>query len=235
MINRKRVARIYREYGLGVTRKAKTYKRIRGSEPAEQATRANESWAMDFLADRLENGHKYRIFSLLDRHTRECLALEARRSMPAQRVVEFLDGVAAVRGLPDRIRIDNGPEFISHALRQWAERNGVRLEFIEPGRPMQNGHIESFNGRLRAECADLWWTETLSEAQTALDEWRCRYNERRDHSSLGDVTPIAYAKMAEWVPFRKLGESNPSPDGKEENASAFPSFPQDPLLLNEHG
>jgi putative transposase len=154
---------------------------------------------------------------MMDRYTRQCLTITAARTMTARRVVMLLDQITSRQGLPSSIRVDNGPEFNSHALHRWAAKNGVALDFITPGRPTENGHIESFNGTLRKECIDLWWVETLEEACAILEAWRVQYNEQRTHSALG-ATPSAFARSC---PHRRN-----RPDGKAENARAFTAFPQ---------
>jgi putative transposase len=225
VVNHKRVERLVRLHGLGAKKKTKRIRsRLETSAPIE-VTRVNEGWSMDFLSDRLDSGLSYRILAVIDRRSRECIGLEPARAMTARRVVEILDRIAAERGLPVSIRVDNGPEFDSHALREWATKNGVQLEFITPGRPTENGHIESFNGRLRQECVGLWWVESLTDARDVLGEWKDRYNNERTHSAIG-TTPASYAASAPRVAYRAPGSR---PDGKEENASAFSSFPQAPL------
>jgi putative transposase len=189
-------------------------------------------WAMDFVSDRLTNGMAYRMLTLIDIHTRECFAIEAKRSLTSRHVVAILDRIAAVQGTPDAIRIDNGPEFISHTLRSWAANNNVHLDFTDPGSPTQNGHIESFNGTLRAECIGLWWMSTMADVRVETDQWRRRYNVERTHFVIND-TPAAFALKTSSRPFRALSkqETKYRPDGKVENAkSAFSTFPQDPLL-----
>ena len=234
IINHKKVERLFRVFELGVRGKRKRLplKARKAERPA--ITMKNELWAMDFVSDRLENRIAYRMLTLIDLHTRECLAIEARRSLTARNVVAVLDRIAAVQGVPDSIRIDNGPEFISHALKSWAANNQVHLEFIEPGRPTQNAHIESFNGTLRAECIDLWWMETMSDVRKEVEAWRRRYNTERTHFVIKN-TPAAFANATRSKPFRALTTKNTKyrrdrPDGKVENAKPpFSTFPQDLL------
>lgn len=166
-------------------------------------TQVNERWAVDFLSDRLESGQPYRIVALIDVHTRECVAIEAARSMPAWRLVDVIDRAALRRGVPNMITADNGPELTSNALRSWAAANGVVLRYSRPGKPTDNPFIESFNSRLRAECADLWWTQTIKEANQLINDWKKRYNEERSHRSLGRrVTPASFAKTSRWIDFK---------------------------------
>ena len=175
-MNHKRVERLVRLHGLGAKKKTKRIRsRLETSAPIE-VTRVNEGWSMDFLSDRLDSGLSYRILAVIDRRSRECIGLEPARAMTARRVVEILDRIAAERGLPVSIRVDNGPEFDSHALREWATKNGVQLEFITPGRPTENGHIESFNGRFRDECLNQHWFASLPEARRIIEQWREEYD-----------------------------------------------------------
>lgn len=231
-INRKRVERLFRLHQLGVAQKRKRVRRETSKAPRQVITQRNQMWAMDFVFDRLSNGRAYRILTLIDIHTRECLAIEARRSLTSRHVVAIVERVSAVQGTPDAIRVDNGPEFISHALGNWARNNGVILSFTDPGSPTQNGHIESFNGTLRAECIGLWWIDTMAEVHNVSEEWRKRYNEERTHSAI-KATPASFARTTESRPFRPLtpNKTKDRPDGKVENArNAFSTFPQDPLL-----
>jgi putative transposase len=229
-VNHKRVQRLVSRYELGQRAKRKRTRMKNQRPQLEQPTRANESWSMDFLSDRLENGLAYRILTMLDRHTRECLTITPNRTMTARRVVAILDRIASQRGLPISIRIDNGPEFNSHALHGWAERNGVHLDFITPGRPTENAHIESFNGTLRKECVELWWVESIADAHTILEHWQAQYNNERTHSAIR-MTPSAFGRCCERVAHRApIGRLRP--DGKAENAAAFPAFPQAPPLAN---
>lgn len=232
MVNHKKVERLLQLHGLGVGRKRKRWHRVRAKADKPQISQRNEMWAMDFVSDRLTNGMAYRMLTLIDIHTREGLAIEARRALTSRNVVAVLDRIAAVQGTPDAIRIDNGPEFISYALASWAKNNSVHLAFTDPGSPTQNGHIESFNGTLRAECIGLWWMGTMAEVRMETEQWRRRYNGERTHFVIND-TPAAFALKTASRPFRPLADKKTKyrPDGKVENAkSAFSTFPQDPLV-----
>lgn len=235
-VNPKRVERLFRLHQLGVPKKKRRrIRRVASQVPRPLITQRNQMWAMDFVSDRLTNGMAYRMLTLIDIHTRECFAIEAKRSLTSRQVVAVLDRVSAVQGVPDAIRIDNGPEFISHALKSWAANNEVQLAFTDPGSPTQNGHIESFNGTLRAECIDLWWIDTMAEVREVSEAWRRRYNEERTHSSI-NATPASFVWTTESRPFRALARKRTQhrPDGKVENAkSAFSTFPQDPPLQSE--
>ena len=195
--NHKRVYRIYREEGLSLRSKQK--RRKRGSHtrvrPAP-ASGPNQRWSMDFVSDTLDNGRRFRTLTIVDQFTREALAVEADYSLPARRVSATLDRLAQTRGLPQTITVDNGPEFFSKELDSWAYKRGVKLDFIRPGRPVENAFIESFNGRLRDECLNSEIFLTLEHAQRTLAEWKRDYNDERPHSSLGGLTPSEFA--ANW-------------------------------------
>ena len=152
---------------------------------------------MDFLHDMLADGRRFRTLTVLDNCSRESLAIEPAQSIPGVRVGRVLDAIVAERGAPEEIVVDNGPEFRGRELDQWASRNGVRLRFIEPGKPMQNAFIESFNGTFRDECLNADWFVDMQDARTKIECWRCEYNERRPHSSLGRTPPTVFAKRAE--------------------------------------
>jgi putative transposase len=192
-VNHKRVHRIYREEGLGMRRKAAKRLRAAARAPLELPTRANQVWTMDFTKDRLASGRNFRTLNLMDGYTREALWIEVDTSLPGQRVVRVLEWLKQTRGVPEVIQVDNGPEFISQAVDQWAFANGVRLHFIEPGKPVQNALIESFNGKFRDECLNQNWFVSLEEARRIIEDWRVDYNTERPHSSLGYRTPAEFA------------------------------------------
>jgi putative transposase len=190
--NHKRIRRVYREEGLAVRRqRRKRVARPRVELPAPE--RANERWSMDFMRDTLADGRAFRVFTLVDDCTRECPVLEVDGSLGADRVVAVLDRLAISRGLPQTIVLDNGPEFQSRALDAWAHRCGVRLQFIRPGKPVENAFIESFNGRLRDECLNQHWFLSLSDARRIIESWRVSYNTARPHRGLRGLTPTQYA------------------------------------------
>jgi putative transposase len=191
-VNVKRVYRLYSEEGLAVRRrKRKRLVRERAEKP--QLQRPNEEWAIDFIVDGLANGRMVRILSVVDAFTRECLALEADTSLGTRRVTRVLDRLIAERGTPLSVRSDNGPEFTSRRMLGWAEERKISLVHIQPGRPMQNGHVESFHGRLRDECLNASWFRTLNDVRQTLEAWRQDYNCERPHSSLGYKTPREFA------------------------------------------
>ena len=148
---------------------------------------------MDFVADSLSDGRRIRVLTIIDSFTRECLALTVAKSLPSQSVTETLNRVIKHRGAPRTIQVDNGTEFTSNHFDAWAYLHGIDVDFIRPGKPIDNAHIESFNGRLRDECLNSKWFETLDDARKALQDWRRDYNEVRPHSSLGDMPPSAFA------------------------------------------
>lgn len=192
-MNHKRIERIYREEKLQLPRKRKGKRRGTSTrEPLANPTRPNECWAMDFVNDSFESGGRFRTLTLIDVFTRECLALESDTSISGERVARVLSRVAGERGLPDAIMVDNGTEFTSKAMLKWSQETEVRLAFIEPGKPTQNGFIESFNGKLRDECLNQHYFAGLHDAREKLTRWRDIYNNERPHSSLKYETPQAF-------------------------------------------
>jgi putative transposase len=192
-VNRKRVQRLYREQGLAVRRRGKR-RRSQVARPVRAPLgRANERWSLDFITDALSNGRRFRCLVVLDEFTRQALAIEVAHSIPSARVIEVLERLRSERGLPSVIITDNGSEFTSRAFDAWAYARGVKLEYIQPGKPVQNCFIESFNGSLRDECLNLHWFVSLRDAQEAIERWRVDYNQIRPHSSLGERTPEEFA------------------------------------------
>ena len=196
MVNHKRVYRIYREEGLAMRRRKGKRFRAEARVPLVPPTRANQMWTMDFIRDSLASGRKFRTLNLMDGYTREALCIEVDTSLPGLRVVQVLERVAQERGFPEAIQVDNGPEFISRAVDQWAYANSVALHFIDPGKPVQNAFIESFNGKFRDECLNQSWHTSLEDARQGIEAWRTDYNTERPHSSLGYRTPEEYAASA---------------------------------------
>ncbi len=194
IVNHKRVERLYREEGLAVRRRTrKSLTRIRRGRPAPPQ-RANEQWALDFLQDALASGRKLRVLSVIDIFTREALALEVDTSLPGSRVVRVLERLRGERARPVQLVLDNGPELISCALEEWAHQHTVTLHFIDPGKPIQNAHCESFHGRLRDECLNEHWFLGLGDARRIVETWRQDYNQERPHSALGYQTPVEFAQ-----------------------------------------
>ena len=147
---------------------------------------------MDFTSDALWDGRRFRTFNVIDDFTRECLTIEIDLNLPATRVIRALDRVAAWRGYPGKLRMDNGPEFIATALADWAQGKRITLDFIQPGRPMQNGFIERFNGSYRRGVLDMYVFRNLTEVRERTERWMTDYNEQIPHDSLGDLTPVEY-------------------------------------------
>lgn len=195
--NHKRTERIYKEerLSLKVRRRKKLASQLRIEIP--KAERMNQLWAMDFLHDSLISGRRLRFLPIIDTYTRECFRIEVNTSIGGRRVTEILSQISAFRGLPDQIVIDNGPEFISNALDQWAYERGIKLYFIRPGKPVDNAYMESFNGRFRDECLNQNWFITIEQARSIVEEWRLDYNEERPHSSLGNLTPNEFFRLEE--------------------------------------
>jgi putative transposase len=193
VVNHKRTERIYREEGLALRRKRrrKGAAGIRAVIPA--AVRPNEHWSMDFVSDSIVTGRRFRALTIVDNYTRECPAIEVDTSLGGARVVNVLDRLAETRELPEVITIDNGPEFAGKALDEWAYRKSIKLNFITPGKPVENAYAESFNGRLRDECLNTNWFMNLKHARNVIEDWRRDYNEVRPHSSLKNMTPMEYA------------------------------------------
>jgi len=208
-VNIKRVYRIYVEEKL-VVRRRRRRRRVcaRARVLLAPPTRPNETWTMDFLHDALAGGRKFRTLSIEDAYTREMPVIEVDTSLPALRVVRVLEKLRLERGLPERIIIDHGTEFTSKALDQWAYRHKVTLHFITPGRPMENGYIESFHGKFREECLNEHWFLTLDDARETIENWRLDYNRVRPHSSLGYLTPeefrMGYANVESQQRFPHL-------------------------------
>lgn len=194
-VNHKRVYRLYKLEGLSV--RTKRRRRFAASPRIElpTATKPNQVWAMDFVSDHLASGRRFRILTVVDRFSRRCPGTLLDTSIPGARVARFLDELAARSGgYPHVITVDNGPEFISNALDQWACEHGVKLVFSRPGKPVDNAFIESFNGRLRDECLNANWFYSFDEARKLIEDWITDYNEQRPHSSLGGLTPIEYER-----------------------------------------
>lgn len=195
VINRKRTYRIYREEGLQVRTKRRR-KLVRPRVPMLVPQSANERWSMDFVSDQLAYGRRLRVLNVVDDHTRESVLQTVDFSIGGQRVIRELDRLAEARGLPGTIVCDNGPEFTCKAMFFWARRRGVKLHFIQPGKPTQNAFIESFNGKFREYCLDLHWFASLEDARTTIDAWRHHYNHVRPHRSLGRKPPAVFAQEA---------------------------------------
>ena len=193
VVNRKCVYRLYREEGLAVRKKRRKRVAI-ARQPLPAPVRLNDCWAMDFMSDTLRGGRRFRILNVIDVLSREGLASEVGTSLPARRVVQAVDEIALERGYPARIVVDNGPEFRSATLDAWAYEHGVTLEFIDPGKPIQNAVMESYNGRMRDECLNVNLWGTILEAGDGIGAHRVDYNEVRPNGSLNHRTPSEFAR-----------------------------------------
>lgn len=187
--------RLWSKAGLQVPKK-RPRKRVAGSRPRPQLpSGANEVWAYDFVYDACANGQQVKCLTVIDEYTRECLAIDVAGSIRSGRVIEVLSRLASERGAPRHLRSDNGPEFVSQALLRWAANEALGIALTDPGKPWQNGMVESFNGKFRDECLSMEWFRSRTEAKVVIEEWRRQYNEVRPHSSLGKMTPSAFAAM----------------------------------------
>lgn len=196
VVNHKRTERIYREEKLWVRTK-KTRRRKMPAicrVPPAKAEYVNQIWTMDFVHDQLLDGRKIRCLTLVDKLSREALQIEVNYRLKSQEVISVLNHLKLERPLPEVICVDNGSEFTSLALEQWAYFNGVKLHFIPPGKPTDNGHIESFNGKFRDECLNMHSFKSLDHAKNEIEKWRVEYNNWRPHRSLGNITPREFAR-----------------------------------------
>jgi putative transposase len=195
-VNHKRVYRLYCEEGLHLRAKRPKRRKMaahRAHRP--DATSMNESWSMDFVSDGLFNGRRFRSLTVVDNFSRECLGIWVDESIKGDDVVRFIKRLALKRGAPERVFLDNGPEFIGKALDKWAYQHQVTLDFSRPGKPTDNAVIESFNGSFRDECLNAHWFLSLQDAREKIESWRIEYNTFRPHSSLGDLTPSDFAEQ----------------------------------------
>jgi putative transposase len=204
-----RVYRIYSAERLAV-RRLKRKRLLRPAPENALLSRANQEWAIDFVADGLATGRGLRMLTVVDSFTRECPAIEVDTGLSSRRVTRTLERVIDQRAKPEVIRCDNGPEFTSRHFLVWCEEKGISLLHIQPGKPMQNGHVESFNGRFRDECLNHNWFTTLADAKAKIERWRMEYNEERPHSSLAYRTPGEFAKAYSELTNR-MGLSAPIP------------------------
>jgi putative transposase len=194
-VNHKPVYRLYSQANLAVRKRKKLRRAASERVPLQLATTVNEVWSMDFVSDSLANGRRLKCLTVADDFSHECVDIAVDYGISGQYVTRLLDQAALFRGYPAAVRTDNGPEFTSRAFLAWATHHGVRHILIEPGKPMQNGYIESFNGKFRDECLNEQWFQTLQQARTAIAEWRRDFNEVRPHSSLGRIPPARFAEQ----------------------------------------
>lgn len=195
--NHKRIYRVYTDMKLNIRRRAKRRLPERVKQPLTIPTAPNQMWSIDFMSDSLVDGRKFRLFNVMDDFNRESLAIEVDSSLPSLRVIRVLEKLITERGCPANIRCDNGPEFISHKLEQWCNQQArqISLQFIQPGRPMQNAYIERKNGSIRRELLNAYLFYSLAEVRAMSEEWRIDYNNERPHQSLGYLSPLKYAEL----------------------------------------
>jgi putative transposase len=198
-INHKRVERIYREEGLSIRirRRKKMSAVLRADIP--KPAHANHVWSMDFVQDSLGDGRRIKTLTVVDEYTRKCHRIEVDTSINGVRVVRALNEIAVKDGLPEIIMIDNGPEFIGKALDAWAYQRGIKLHYINPGKPVENAYIESFNGKFRDECLNENWFMSFEHAKAVIEEWRIDYNSQRPHSSLNYMTPEEFIEKESGI------------------------------------
>ena len=187
--NHKRIYRIYRELELNLRIRPRKRLAREKPEPLSVPEAVNTVWSMDFMHDRLENGRNFRLLNVIDDFNREALGIEVDFSLPAERVTRALDQIIEWRGKPDTIRSDNGPEYISETLRNWAAAQGIRLEHIQPGKPQQNAYVERFNRTVRYEWLSQFYWDSLDEVRLFATQWMHRYNHHRPNMALGGITP----------------------------------------------
>jgi putative transposase len=196
VVNHKRVQRIWQKEGLQVPYRRK-FKKAKGSSDnscsVKKAEFINHVWTYDFISDQTEDGGGLKLLTVLDEFTRESPAIEVGRSIRAKDVISVLQYLFMVRGVPKFIRSDNGPEFIADAIKKWLEDKGVETLYIEPGSPWENGYVESFNGKFRDEVLNREVFYSVKEAKVIVENWRLEYNNHRPHSSLGYMSPAAFA------------------------------------------
>jgi putative transposase len=193
--NHKRVYRVYCALKLNRRRMGKKRLPSRNPAPLTVPNQTNQGWSIDFMSDSLWCGRRFRTFNVVDDCSRECLAIEIDLNLPTARVIRVLERIVAWRGYPDKIRMDNGPEFIASGLSDWAQQHGVELEFIQPGRPMQNGFVERFNRSYREGVLDMYVFKTLEEVRERTEVWLADYNEEVPHDALGDLTPAEFGVL----------------------------------------
>jgi putative transposase len=207
-VNHKRLYRVYREAGLCLRRKKRKHCTRQGS-PLRHYTAARQEWAVDFAHDVIAAGRTIRVLSVVDAYTRECLALEVDTSFASRRVTRVLEQIMEQQGKPLAIRCDNGPELTSRHFLAWCVERQIELVHIQPGKPTQNAHVESFHARLRDECLRLSWFQNLFDAQRKIRNWQMEYNESRPHSSLGYRTPKEFAaETAKGFSMAEVGQGN---------------------------
>ncbi len=201
-VNIKCVARVRREEGQQVRKRQRRMRRVRPGQQARQAAaHRNHVWSWDFVSDQVEGGSAFRILTLIDEHTRECLATHVAWPMRATDVLGVLESALRRHGMPEHIRSNNGPEFIAYAIQDWVQHRAIKMSYIKPGSPWENAYIESFHDKLRDECLNREVFGSLAEARVVIEQWRREYNKYRPHSSLGYGTPAQAAARCQ-TPLR---------------------------------
>jgi len=233
-VNAKRVYRLYKEEGLEV--RTKLRKKIARRRPVivDLATGPNQRWSMDFVADRLDDGRKFRVLTVVDQFSRECVALQAKPRLQGTDVAEALDQAIRQRGKPTSITVDNGSEFAGKVMDAWSYLHQVQLAFIRPGKPTENAFIESFNGKFRNECLQVEIFHSMAEVAGKLAAWRQDYNQHRPHSSIGDLTPMEFAYRHQHGPSPSLQRGRLRAASVKGESALDPDRPQ-PLLLRQEG
>lgn len=192
--NHKKLYRVYKLLKLNIRRKVKRRLPQRVRQPLLVPGALNQAWSMDFMSDSLVDGRRFRLFNIIDDYNRESLWIEIDTSLPSLRVIRVLERLIEMRGNPLRIRVDNGPEFISDKLQLWCEEKNIQLQFIQPGKPVQNAFVERNNGSIRRELLDAYLFFTLQEVRMMAEEWQQDYNAERPHETLGNVPPLEYSQ-----------------------------------------
>lgn len=200
--NHKRVHRVYCAMRLNKPRRAKKRLPKRERQPLLVPTAPNRVWSADFVSDALYCGRRFRTFNVIDDFNREGIHIEIDTSLTALRLIRVFEQVKAERGLPETLRVDNGPEFLGEVFTTWAKENGMTIQYIQPGKPNQNAYIERFNRTYRDEVLDLYLFRDLDEVREATHWWLIEYNEERPHDSLGDYTPVEYLNQARGSSFQ---------------------------------
>lgn len=202
-VNHKKVYRLYRDAGLAVRKRKRRKGIMVERHPLLLPKMPNHTWSMEFVMDSLASARRIKCLTIVDDFTKECLDIPVGHGISGEQVTRTLDSIAAFRGYPEAVRTDKGPEFTGKALDQWAYQHGVELKLIQPGKPTQNGYIESFNGKFRDECLNEQWFTDLAHARELINEWRMDYNQNRPHSSLEYQTPLEFAAA------NRLGKTEP--------------------------
>lgn len=205
--NHKRIYRIYREEGLQVRKRRRKRVRTKRSFELQASERANQRWSIDFMHDSTASGRKLRILNIVDDYTREAIWMEVSTSISGAQVTRVLDQLIELRGKPESLLSDNGPEFTGKVLDAWTYEQKINHQFIQPGKPNQNAYVESFNGKVRDECLNEHWWRTVDHARDEIENWREDYNTVRPHSSLNNQTPEAFAKKSR-APLGEQGDIN---------------------------